>query len=52
MNIFYLCCLLLPLSLNGVKLTGLKMSTEKANIGTSLNEINNNLYHLLLSYKK
>ena len=31
MNIFYLCCLLLPLSLNGVKRTGLKMSTEKAN---------------------
>ena len=31
MNIFYLCCLLFPLSLNGLKLTGLKMSTEKAN---------------------
>jgi hypothetical protein len=31
MNIFYLSCLLFPLSLNGVKLIGLKMSTEKAN---------------------
>jgi cell division protease FtsH len=31
MNIFYWCCLLFPLSLNGVKLIGLKMSTEKAN---------------------
>jgi cell division protease FtsH len=31
MNIFYLSCLLFPLSLNGVKLIGLKMSTDKAN---------------------
>jgi cell division protease FtsH len=31
MNIFYLCCLLFPFSLNGMPLKGLKMSTEKAN---------------------
>jgi len=45
MNIFYLCCLLFPLSLNGVQLGRLKMSTEKA---TSI--LKNNYYLTKNSY--